>query len=654
MKKRLFLALLLLAFGFSQTAALFAQTNAAEAENDLVISIAGYDDLRKSILTVANKMNPTVGMAAATMMNPANNPMIPKGIAKTGPLGVVMRVENGEEMFGNFLAFLPVTKSFDVDAVKEHSKTADVKIVGGQAVITFPTTKIELPEDPAALLGTLPSRYVAAVRMNPSKFAFTEVPFLPIDMLTPAVLDNLRQTDDLVLGANVDATTGEISLEYTSRAKAGTALADDLKNRQKVTTNLAGFYDPDAFVGFHAALVLPESIKKSAMDGISDQPEGGLLKVLFQQVLDAGKFDFAFSYSTDGGWGKTVIAVAISDGPALQQIFQDTIRDMETTEAWKFNAAEAMPNVFIHTYTTKDDFTGSEFITAVAVSETYLFFAFNHDDNVAVLKEKIATTLEATALAADFRGHIRAMPDENLAHLPGTLTFSGSLTETGMEMNMTIPADFIMSTAIGYMQLMTFGGMRPTPMPSAGEWNRPSPESDVVGEAFRPLFNGWNGYSIRGNEITLRITKDTPAEEVDAVVEKIKEKLPEMNVKVIRDEKDHDYTSYPVPMPMPIFDDGEGFQSIPFTAEWTPSTITSPVPMESGGEAIPYTPSPEMEAMTEIYGTFERQGKGREGFMISGNEITLYIWKDTPAAEVDALVGKIKERFPEKQVKIEK
>ena len=690
--KKLFLPFLLLTLVFSQTSAFSAQKKPADAaeepKNDLMISVAGYEDLRNAILLVAKKMNPLFEMETAAAMNPANNPMIPKGIAKTGPLGVVMRIdEDGntpDEIFGNLLAFAPVTKSFDASTLEAMlgemtGGTASVKVAGGHAVATLPTTKITLPADPATLLGPLPTRYLAAVQVNPSKYAHQLETLDPatrimVSMMLPAdPTEFMKQIDGFLLGANVDSSTGDVSLELTTRALAGTEIADELKNRKKVATKLARFYDPEASIAMHAAIVLPEGIKEAVEDMLGRVPEDDmptLMRVLFQQVLEAGKLDVAFSGYVGGERKKGIAAFAIQDGPALAQAILDDIRDKKnpnrTFVSAKFNVAEAMPNVWIHTLVPPKEMQGAT--VAVAMTNTYFFVAFNYDDNVAVLKEKITATLKAPAPAADFQGIFTAELDEDLENVSGSLTFAGSFTATGLKMKAVVTPDFIMAQILSAQQ---------SQVRAQREYEEWEERRDLISDAYDET-DIPRSYWISGNTMTVTVPKNAPQEEVDALLEKLEKILPNLKMKV--ETAEYEYTprqeqDFDNPMVrrmvarMAVNDafrrfDGQGDYDVSedeitlYLAEDTPQAekdaliervkknLKKEKLPEMNIEIEPYEPDPQWEAFNEVYTTTE----GLTGYGISGDAITLDISKDMPAAKVKALVEKVKEIFPEMDV----
>lgn len=535
----------------------------AEVKNDVVISISGFDALKKSVVGLAGKIDSTFGMLAADMFK--NQPAL-QGITKKGPIGVVADInpsaKRGDDLLGNSLGFLPVTeKTFDaagfIETLNAMMKSRDdsvftLKMQGENAIFTLPTTKIKVPVDPAVLLGGLPDRYLLAAQVNTAKFvsmleSLTDSQahlMLPVDGGGESLLAMLKQVETALVGANINAKTHALSLDVLLQLKTDVDAAP-----KKVKTKLAGFYDPEASIGVHAALVLPENIVELVQESMaSDKETAESLRVAILQAVGGGKMDFAFSGYVGGELKKGILAFSIQDGAAVKKALQKAVKDPDddSFSSGKFDVDEAMPGLKIHTFEADGGAT-----IAIALTKTYLFLAFNYDDNIAVLKEKIPATFKAAAPRSDFQAHFAGELSENVENASGVVRIKGYLALDSILVKTAVTPDFIRTT---YQDIMLgraaaqaamdqqykdfydeydreFSGETPEDDSLEVEFNF-SPEFEAVEEAMGEIFGIVSGYAVAGNDITLSFNESVSQKTIDATVEKIKAKLPKAKIKI--------------------------------------------------------------------------------------------------------------------------
>jgi hypothetical protein len=297
----------------AQNAPVEVQVTGAPGEMKPLAAVvfASYEELMKDI-DFLGSLNPQVqqGGAPASQMVEQTLQMFTQnkglaGLDKSKPIGVIVQTD-GQMPAGavcipvtDLNALLDVVKGFQVTVADagnglqqlstQQGQSVFLKPAGGWALISMMPQMLEaLPEDPMTVLGPLAEDYDLAARIHvqnvPETFKHQAVDamsqgaeggmtqndeesdedFAERKRLLQAQLDQLKQfineLDQVTVGLAIDNQEQRAFLDFAYTAQPGTKLAEQIAANSNVTTNFAGFVQPDA------AMTLSFASKMTAAD----------------------------------------------------------------------------------------------------------------------------------------------------------------------------------------------------------------------------------------------------------------------------------------------------------------------------------------------------------------------------------------------------
>jgi hypothetical protein len=312
-------------FTLVAVAATFAQSNPEPA---VVISMAPLKEQMNDIKYLVDAS----GFGQAKFLIKTQIDYYTRGIDKTRPSGVFLYFEGDNPMPRTVIA-LPI-KDFDdfLDTVSNIAEVDDeddvIEIIpsngetmyavekegsdgGSQVFITLDKDSLEdLPEDPVAMLGDLPSKYNLAAHVFGSRVP-EELREKAIDMIKDGYVDSLmnmggdpdkidsqiedfekqikslEDVDEIVVGVLADKDSHKMAMEFTLTGKPGS----------KVANSYAGFVDapPSRFAGFMNDTAAMDysmcfDVSTEDADQIGAQLDG-LIESMMTEIDNDGEFD---------------------------------------------------------------------------------------------------------------------------------------------------------------------------------------------------------------------------------------------------------------------------------------------------------------------------------------------------------------------------
>jgi len=343
------------------------------------------------------------------------------GIDKARPIGLYVLAKDGDFPA---VAFIPVTDlKVLLEVQKEYlgtpkdvgngileigtDRTAFIKEQSGWV---FAAEKKELltdlPQDPAALLGNLPTKYNVSAKLMvqniPEQLRKTAIDQIKIGMdrglNAPAARGNydrkgaeqlmkmwlgnverlINETEEVMFGLGIDAEKKHTVLDFNLTAKDGTALARQMAMQMGAKTRFGGFLMPEASVTFSAVTrTPPEDLQQVSLamktsrevwaKQIDDSPripaeKREPAKRLLTQLLDVVEKTALTGKGDLGGavvlLPKSISFVAggfVADGPALEKALTgalDLAKDQPDFPTVQLNAG-AIGDVKLHRLTAK-------------------------------------------------------------------------------------------------------------------------------------------------------------------------------------------------------------------------------------------------------------------------------------------------------------
>jgi hypothetical protein len=316
------------------------------------------------------------------------------GIDKEKPLGLYVVPKAGDF---HAVAFIPLEPNGLSTILKVHKEQVGEPKDAGNGILEIGTDRtafvreqgawafvaeskehlVDLPPDPASLLGTLPTKYNFAGKLmiqnipeDLRKMAISEIK-LGIERVlnspaaqrgnidreqaqnlskiyTTQIEKLITESDELMMGLGIDPTAKHVVLDVGFSAKEGTALARQMALQTSVKTNFSGFLLPEAAVTMVAAgNVSKEDIAQVAtvmksmreqyarqLDDIPNIPadKRDAIKGLVYQVFDVLEKTMAGG-RTDGGMAVVLLPKSVSfiggglviDGPAVEKILKSAV-----------------------------------------------------------------------------------------------------------------------------------------------------------------------------------------------------------------------------------------------------------------------------------------------------------------------------------------
>jgi hypothetical protein len=435
------------------------QASAADVKPVVTISFSGYDEFRANIETVG-KMGDNAGLAPflETMLNMFTQGKGLVGLDKKAPWGAVVQLVDNQPVW---FAFVPVSD------LKQFMETAKASPVGqgiteadgvyeitanGQPMYVAQKGKIAaivqdkaaldgVPADPEKLLGDLPQKYLVAVRATvknipePQRdFALamisaglkqgmqrteeeTDEQFALREKTNKRTMEQMtmvfKETDDVVLGLNIDRKTNKVALDVEIIGAEGSKWATELSKAKAGKTNFAGFDLPNAAVVANTIGVMTDEDVADAEDTIKvmhdrlvaevgkqelTEEQMKLAKEMLGEALaiveknvESKTSDAGMALCLDPAAVTFVAGAAVVDGKPIEALvkkFLDAAKEEEPAVAdlVKFNA-ETYKGVRFHTLSVPtppeaaelQPFVGDTIDVVLGVSDTQAFVAAGRD-----------------------------------------------------------------------------------------------------------------------------------------------------------------------------------------------------------------------------------------------------------------------------------
>ncbi len=254
----------------------FSSIDELMGDVDFIGSLAGQPDASKMVEQTLQMFTQNKGLA---------------GLDRTKPIGVIVQTD-GEMPTGavcvpvtDLNALLDVAKGFGITVAEAENglqqltgpngQNLFVKNAGGWALISMMPQMLEaIPVDPAATLGKLAEEYDLAFRVHMQNMPETYRQ-QAIDAMSQGAQQGMTRTDDetdeeykareeqvavqleelkrfineldqFTFGMSVDGEQQRAFIDFAYTAVPGTKLAADVAANSNVTTNFAGFIQPEA------------------------------------------------------------------------------------------------------------------------------------------------------------------------------------------------------------------------------------------------------------------------------------------------------------------------------------------------------------------------------------------------------------------------
>lgn len=350
-----------------------------------VVSYAGYDQTMKTIELfgqLAGKPDQAAGIDAMIKMMTGGQGL--QGLDPKRPWGVVVRgqgpeiggfaffpVDNVKELLTVLTPYLgPVTESGGLYKIERGEQTIYVKKQGKWAFAAAQTDHLEkLPEDPAKLLGDMPTQYLWGVRLFVGNLPeeLRDLLVSRVQMIVEQMAQQmegpqeelmrdrlgqslaqmekgLKQLDQLTVGLAVSPPARTAHFDIQATMLPGTEAAAEIAAAKPAKTEFAGFLDPKATVhGVWAAegkpprteeidkqidAVRQQVLKQLETAGLSGDEEATARKIiddlldLARQTLKTGRADGGFKAILDEKRATVVAGGFLADGAKLDEVLK--------------------------------------------------------------------------------------------------------------------------------------------------------------------------------------------------------------------------------------------------------------------------------------------------------------------------------------------
>jgi hypothetical protein len=366
--------------------------SAAELKPVVTASFAGYSELMADIGTIGKiSGRPQIAdMLDAMVMAMTQNKGIP-GLDKKMPIGVVVLSDGTEDLmtkqFTSY-AFFPIS---DLKQAVELAKNSPIgpnlkedngvyEIPVGPMATLFITQKGNwayaatnketfdlVANDPAALLGDMPKKYLLAVRATVKnipdsvrQMALANFQILmqmggtPPDMVQQNIqqIESLsKELDEIMLGITIDQQTNTSALDVEMTAKPGTNLAAHLASAKPGKSDFAGMKLPGAALTANGTAVMTDddvaklkisldSIRASAQEELKNQgiePEqlklaSGVLDDLYEvavKTIESKKTDYGLTIILEPNAATFAAGSLVTDAAKIQDILKKLLTALE-------------------------------------------------------------------------------------------------------------------------------------------------------------------------------------------------------------------------------------------------------------------------------------------------------------------------------------
>lgn len=441
---------------------------AAEMKPVVTVSFAGYDKLMSNV-GVFGRMggNPEAAKGIEFMLQMMTGGKGLVGLDKSKPWGAAVSLnEMGQP---TFYGFIPVTDlkqlvelaktmpplaekikpNGEVYEIDSGAKPLFMQQKGNWAVLTDSRENLaNAPADPLTLLGEMPKRYDLAVRVSLDNLppALREQAMMMMQagaeagmMQKPGESDDqfalraatakqtieqitevINSLDSLMLGLNVETSSGATYLDFEMTAKGGTNLADQFALVKPGKSNFRGFAMPDAALSaiglgtytdadVARAKNMLETLRNSFVTNMENQGLSedevklatrlmGDLFDVFEKTVESKKKDNALSIILAPDKAAMVFGANVVEGNKLNAMLKDLVDELkksEPDEAAKIKLnAETYQGVQIHVFSmpTPDqklaELVGDQLEIVLGVADDKLVAAVGRDA-LAMLKKAL-------------------------------------------------------------------------------------------------------------------------------------------------------------------------------------------------------------------------------------------------------------------------
>ncbi|MEQ8212049.1 MAG: hypothetical protein RH917_19780 [Lacipirellulaceae bacterium] len=324
--------------GLLASVALFCCASATDAKAQessekpvAVVAFSGYDALMTDIDFIGNLGNvPNLSAQIDGMLGMFTQGKGLAGLDKGKPIGVVVRMDENGAPAGaiclpvtDLQALVGIGQGFGVTAEDKGNGLWEISSPGqpepmfaqegnGWAFLAPSEQMLEgAPADPDGVLGALTKEYDLAVKINvqevPEAFKQQYVEFIAqmseqglrqnpgaedadIEELLAeqrkAMQEGMKDMDTLTVGLSLDSGQQRTFLDFVSTAIPGSDAAKQVAGMQDVTTDYAGFIQPDAAMMMTMALKMDEKAQKQFIQSLSLNKQQALASIENEDDLD--------------------------------------------------------------------------------------------------------------------------------------------------------------------------------------------------------------------------------------------------------------------------------------------------------------------------------------------------------------------------------
>lgn len=442
---------------------------AADLKPVVTVSFAGYEEVRANIEAIGKLGgNDKLASGLEGMLAMMTQGKGLAGLDKKAPWGAVVQIVDGMPAWFVFVPvsdlkqFMETAKASPVgQGITESDGVYEIATPTGQTMYVAQKGKIAaivqdkaalegVPEDPTPLLGDLPQKYLIAVRVSVKNvpegqrdmaLGFmsmamqqsmqrmedeTDEQFALREKTNKRTMEQMtmivKETDELVLGLNVDRKTNKVSLDLEIVGAEGSKWATELSKAKPGKSNLVGFGLPNAALVANAVGVMTDEDVDNAKDTLKvfhdrlvsevskqelTEEQMKLAKEMLDEALgiaeknlETKKSDIGMALCLEPSAVTLVAGAAVVDGKPIENLvkkFLDAAKAEEPAVAdlVKFNAEE-YKGIRFHTLSvpTPPDaemlkpFVGDTIDVVLGVSDKQAFLAAGRDA-AKVLKEVI-------------------------------------------------------------------------------------------------------------------------------------------------------------------------------------------------------------------------------------------------------------------------
>jgi hypothetical protein len=386
--KKIFYSMLSVVLVLSALSVALPLSRAAELKPVVAVSFSGYSELMADIQAFGKLSGrPELDKLLEGMLAMVTQGKGLVGLDQKQPLGAVILSDGSEDL--TIYGFLPVSDLNQLMELMKNPMTGEspkaedgvyeipagpesvyVKQQGKWAyIVQKKETFAAVSNDPAALLGDLPKKYLLAVRATvkniPDSLKQKGLDFLPMVMQGSTQPEMMKQNieqmetlskelDEVMLGVTLDRQTNSFYMDLELTAKPGTNVAAQLATIKPGKTDFAGLKIPGAAITAGVSVTFGDAdvarakksfeiIHASAQEGLKDQDLSkeqldlatDVLNELFDlavKTIELKKSDFGMSLVLEPDAMTLVAGSIVADGSKLDSILKKLLAEAEKDE----------------------------------------------------------------------------------------------------------------------------------------------------------------------------------------------------------------------------------------------------------------------------------------------------------------------------------